>query len=493
MNKKINKYGLDRYVPLPIREQIRKDAGYGCVICGSLFGDYEHIEPEFFEAREHDPDKMTYLCVRCHPTVTRGRRSKSSIWKAKANPKSKSTGFVSDFIYPDHTEPNIVLGSSNFQLTTVIINVYGKPLLWFEKPSIPEEPILINAIFYDDKSSPVAFINRNQFIGFLGTHDISGEGATITIRPQKGIIGLEFESSDGKPIVITRLSMTYLDTKFEVKRDGSFLIKQGNSCITLQSTSMIGCGTGIKIGDIPKSRISDNLGILTRVFWALFMAHHKPAQLVDFTGSCVGWVFNNRVINKDYCITGIIDGRSVSSITGEYIGETKFILDKVMIVHEQPEHKSMEPIWSYELDKSTFNVKSYKGYDLSYRLAPSIYNSYTPSPTPTEKTNSIHTSMQPSWIEENKAAENGDRVTINFIGYINGVEFDGGRANNFTLILGNNRMIPGFEDALTGKLAGDIFDIHIKFPSDYHAENLRGKEAIFNTEILKIESQKCSA
>ena len=39
----------------------------------------------------------------------------------------------------------------------------------------------------------------------------------------------------------------------------------------------------------------------------------------------------------------------------------------------------------------------------------------------------------------------------------------------------------------------DIFDIHIKFPSDYHAENLRGKEAIFNTEILKIESQKCSA
>ncbi|HDZ0790542.1 TPA: hypothetical protein RRT77_004528, partial [Klebsiella pneumoniae] len=54
----VNKFGLKRYIPSEIRKRIRIDAGYGCVICGGLFVDYEHIEPEFSKAVEHDPDKM---------------------------------------------------------------------------------------------------------------------------------------------------------------------------------------------------------------------------------------------------------------------------------------------------------------------------------------------------------------------------------------------------------------------------------------------------
>lgn len=77
MNKEnINKHGLKRYIEADIRRKIRHDAGYGCVICGNIFVDYEHIEPEFKDAKKHDPEKMTLLCKGCHDDVTDTRISK---------------------------------------------------------------------------------------------------------------------------------------------------------------------------------------------------------------------------------------------------------------------------------------------------------------------------------------------------------------------------------------------------------------------------------
>lgn len=65
-----NRFGLGRYIPPEIRRLLRKEAGYGCVICGNIIIEYEHIEPEFKDALEHDPNKMTILCPGCHANVT---------------------------------------------------------------------------------------------------------------------------------------------------------------------------------------------------------------------------------------------------------------------------------------------------------------------------------------------------------------------------------------------------------------------------------------
>lgn len=82
-----------------------------------------------------------------------------------------------------------------------------------------------------------------------------------------------------------------------------------------------------------------------------------------------------------------------------------------------------------------------------------------------------------TWTEAAVAAANGMRVTMDFVGSIDGEEFDGGKAEGFTLELGAGRMIPGFEDAILGKKAGDEFTIEVTFPADYHAEALKGKAA----------------
>ena len=93
------------------------------------------------------------------------------------------------------------------------------------------------------------------------------------------------------------------------------------------------------------------------------------------------------------------------------------------------------------------------------------------------------------WEEKKGKAATGDRVIIDFVGSIDGEEFEGGKATNFTLELGQGRMIPGFEDGITGKKAGEQFTIDVTFPAEYHAENLKGKAAQFAITLNSVETQ----
>ncbi len=84
-----------------------------------------------------------------------------------------------------------------------------------------------------------------------------------------------------------------------------------------------------------------------------------------------------------------------------------------------------------------------------------------------------------TFAESAEAAAEGDKVTLDFEGTVDGELFEGGASQNFELELGSKRMIPGFEDAIVGIKAGEVRDINVTFPEDYQAENLRGKAAVF--------------
>ncbi|MCO7069020.1 trigger factor [Vibrio cholerae] len=98
--------------------------------------------------------------------------------------------------------------------------------------------------------------------------------------------------------------------------------------------------------------------------------------------------------------------------------------------------------------------------------------------------------QQATWKEVDEAAESGKRVSIDFVGSIDGVEFEGGKAENFPLEMGAGRMIPGFEDGIVGKTKGMEFVIDVTFPEDYHAENLKGKAAKFAIKVNKVEARE---
>lgn len=98
--------------------------------------------------------------------------------------------------------------------------------------------------------------------------------------------------------------------------------------------------------------------------------------------------------------------------------------------------------------------------------------------------------QQANWIETEAAAEAEDRATIDFTGSVDGEEFEGGKASDFVLAMGQGRMIPGFEEGVVGHKAGETFTIDVKFPDDYHAENLKGKEAKFEIVLKKVETRE---
>ena len=95
-----------------------------------------------------------------------------------------------------------------------------------------------------------------------------------------------------------------------------------------------------------------------------------------------------------------------------------------------------------------------------------------------------------SWVDADEAAANDLRVNMDFVGSVDGEEFEGGKAEGFALVLGAGRMIPGFEAGILGKKAGESFDIEVTFPEDYHAENLKGKAAKFAIKLNKVEKQQ---
>lgn len=88
---------------------------------------------------------------------------------------------------------------------------------------------------------------------------------------------------------------------------------------------------------------------------------------------------------------------------------------------------------------------------------------------------------------EDRAAENGDITTIDFEGFCDGVAFEGGKGTDYELTLGSGTFIPGFEEQIVGKKIGEEFDVNVKFPEEYHSEELKGKDAVFKVTLKGIK------
>ncbi len=128
----------------------------------------------------------------------------------------------------------------------------------------------------------------------------------------------------------------------------------------------------------------------------------------------------------------------------------------------------------------TVNLGDYTGLELTAAKAAQI--------TDTDVDNYITSNILPNYpMEVNDEVKTGDTATINFVGSIDGVEFEGGKGEDYPLVIGSGAFIPGFEDQLIGAQVGETVNVNVTFPEDYSAENLAGKAALFVVDINKIE------
>ncbi len=83
----------------------------------------------------------------------------------------------------------------------------------------------------------------------------------------------------------------------------------------------------------------------------------------------------------------------------------------------------------------------------------------------------------------------GDKVDLDFEGFVDDAPFDGGKGEHYSLVLGSNSFIPGFEEQIAGKTIGEDFDVNVTFPEEYHSEDLKGKAAIFKCKVHSVEKK----
>lgn len=206
----MNKHGLSRHISDDIKLQIRQACGFGCVVCGMTIYTYEHIDPEFADAKEHDPTKMALLCGSCHLKVTKGIWSKDKIKIARLSPVCKKQGYSNDFF--DIGEPfGVSLGRIYFYKneTGDLLQIDGKTVLSLKK--MEGEPPKLSGKFCDHLGNIIFEIKDNEWKGNPEAWDIESVGNTLTIKNQQDSILLQINARPPHIVAIEIVNLQYGD------------------------------------------------------------------------------------------------------------------------------------------------------------------------------------------------------------------------------------------------------------------------------------------
>ncbi len=213
--QKRNRFGLSRYVPQDVCREIRQRCGFGCVICGLAFYDYEHFDPDFKDARRHNPDGMTLLCSQCNQKRARGRLSSDTVARANMDPKCKQQGYASESLDFGPDPIKLFMGRMIIQECRVFLHIQGVDVLSIRPPRESGEPFLLSGIFTDEAGRPRLEIVDNVWKCSDTNWDVEAVGPRITIRRGVGDIVLQLLLIPPYAIEIEKLDMRFKDYHFK--------------------------------------------------------------------------------------------------------------------------------------------------------------------------------------------------------------------------------------------------------------------------------------
>lgn len=222
--REVNRHGLSRTISRPVKRQIRQQCGFGCVICGNAICHYEHVDPPFAEAREHDPEKMTLLCGSCHGKVTTGMLSKQTVKQAVASPKCKQLGFSFEAFDIGAVQPVVSIPGYRFVQTPILIEICGTPLISFKPPECEGGPFRLSALFCDKSGQKLLEIVDNEWKAVSTTWDVEVVGRKIYCRFAQGDISLILQSDPPNTLTVERLAMVYKGSQISINDTKDLLI-----------------------------------------------------------------------------------------------------------------------------------------------------------------------------------------------------------------------------------------------------------------------------
>lgn len=216
---------------------------------------------------------------------------------------------------------------------------------------------------------------------------------------------------------------------------------------------------------------------------------------------------NGKKIN----VPGFRRGKAPMSIIEKYYGESVFYEDALNIIYPEAVQSAIdESKLDYVDDKIDFELVSIgKDKGVEFKVVITVKPEVGIEGYKGLKAEKVKAAVTDEEIDEevariadrnsrmvtveDRAAAKDDTVVIDFDGYVDGKAFEGGKGESYSLLLGSNSFIPGFEDQIIGHNTGDEFDVNVSFPEDYHAKELAGKPAVFKVKVHEIKVKELPA
>ncbi|TCV17902.1 CRISPR-associated Cas5-like protein [Vibrio crassostreae] len=247
---RVNKYGLTDTIASPVKREVRQRCGFGCVNCGNAVYQYEHLEPTFAEAKEHNPDHIVLLCGGCHDRVSRKILSKETIKVRSQNPICKQKGFSFGPFDLGLVEPTVKIGTLTCKNVESLIQIDGESIFSIKKPECEGAPFRINAYLADRDGTEVLKITDNEWVTSTSNWDVEVVGPKITIRKGLGDITLVLRTEAPHSLIVERLEMVHRGVKISCRENSNLeVVTRSGQVLKSASMNITGCKVGFDISN----------------------------------------------------------------------------------------------------------------------------------------------------------------------------------------------------------------------------------------------------
>ncbi|WP_334544295.1 SEC-C metal-binding domain-containing protein [Vibrio owensii] len=255
---RVNKYGLTDTIASPVKREVRQRCGFGCVNCGNAVYQYEHLEPTFAEAKEHNPDHIVLLCGGCHDRVSRKILSKDTIKLRSQNPVCKQSGFSFGPFDLGLVEPTVKIGTLTCKNVESLIQIDGESIFSIKKSECEGAPFRINAYLADRDGVEVLKITDNEWITSTANWDVEVVGTKITIRKNLGDITLALRTEAPHSLIVERLEMVHRGVKISCRENSNLeVVTRSGQVLKSASMNITDCKIGF---DISRDSLSIGVG-----------------------------------------------------------------------------------------------------------------------------------------------------------------------------------------------------------------------------------------
>jgi len=242
---KTNSQNLSRTIPEAVKREIRQRDGFGCVMCGSAFYQYDHLGTEFKDAETHDPKEIVLLCGGCHDRKTRGALSTETIRMHAQSPRCMQTGFSWGPLDIGRDHPEITLGTLTATNVRSLITIDGEEVFSIEPPLLSHGPFTVNALLCDKHGRQTLKIVRNEFQANVSNWDVEMSGPLIRVRSAPGKFDLVIRVEPPRRLVIERLDMVYKNFSIQCREGQDMIIEGAGTLLKVTGAAFSDCDIAI--------------------------------------------------------------------------------------------------------------------------------------------------------------------------------------------------------------------------------------------------------